>query len=120
MNEREVARMDLNVDPGHARVVYILYLLALFLGITIIIGVVMAYVNKDDAPAWLQTHYRYQIRTFWIGVLFNTIAAMTMFLVVGWFILLFTLIWLIIRCVKGLKVLSSGAAIANPGSWLFG
>ncbi len=120
MNERDVARMDFNVDPGGARLIYILYLLALFLGITAIIGVVMAYVNKDDAPAWLQTHYRFQIRTFWLGIILSFLGAMTMFLVVGWFILFFMPVWLIIRCVKGLKTLSNGAAVVNPESWFFG
>ena len=55
---------------GAAKIVYILYLVSLLFGITGIIGVVMAYINKDDAPEWLQTHYQFQIRTFWIGALF--------------------------------------------------
>ena len=62
-------------DPGrsNANLVYILYLLALVVGITAIIGVVMAYINRNAAPDWLKTHYTFQIRTFWISLLYTVI-----------------------------------------------
>jgi uncharacterized membrane protein len=40
-------------------------------------------------------------------------------IVIGNFILLFTLIWLIIRCAKGLKQLDNKQTVANIESWLF-
>lgn len=58
-----------------AKIVYILYLVGVVFGITGLIGVVMAYIYKSDAPEWLSSHYQFQIRTFWIGLLY---------LVVGW------------------------------------
>jgi uncharacterized membrane protein len=39
-------------------------MVCLLFGITGVIGVVMAYINKDDAAEWLKTHYQFQIRTF--------------------------------------------------------
>lgn len=54
---------------GTAKIVYVLYLVGILFGLTTLIGVVMAYVNRGDAPEWLKTHYQYQIRTFWIGAL---------------------------------------------------
>ena len=63
-------------DPAEgdtANIVYILYLVSLVVGITGIVGVIMAYVNRADAPEWVQTHYRFQIRTFWIGLLYGLI-----------------------------------------------
>src|SRR6185437_1824534 len=62
-----------------AVVVYILYFLAYFTGITAIAGVIVAYVQFGSADAMLQTHYRFQIRTFWIGLLYlvvGTVLAM--------------------------------------------
>ncbi|MXZ09042.1 MAG: hypothetical protein F4Y79_06295, partial [Gemmatimonadetes bacterium] len=54
-----------SVTSGTAKIVYILYLAELVVGITGLIGVIMAYVNRSDAPEWLASHYRFQIRTFW-------------------------------------------------------
>ena len=72
----------------------------------------MASVNKADAPAWLQTHYRFQIRTFWIGLL-------TLIIVVGFFWLMFVFVWWIVRCVKGMQALSLGQPYERPASWLW-
>jgi uncharacterized membrane protein len=104
---------------GTAKLVYVLYLVGILFGLTGIIGVVMAYINKDDAPEWLKTHYQFQIRTFWIGALYLILGALLVVVIVGWFILLFWTIWLIIRCVKGLKAIDAEVAIENPKSWLF-
>jgi len=60
----------------------------------------MAYLNKDDAPEWLRTHYQFQIRTFWIGALFIFIGGLLSLVIIGYFMLLFWLVWLIICCVK--------------------
>jgi uncharacterized membrane protein len=58
-------------DPAHAgtaKIIYILYLVGWVIpGIVHIIGVILAYVNRDVAPAWLQTHYELQIRTYGLG-----------------------------------------------------
>jgi uncharacterized membrane protein len=116
---------DTNVDAvqrggGAVRAIYILYLAGLFLGgIPAIIGLVMAYVYRDGAPHWLRTHYHYQIRTFWIGLLYAAFGGLTVFIFVGWFILAFWLIWFIVRCVKGLKLVDEGAAVMNAETWLF-
>jgi uncharacterized membrane protein len=106
-------------EAGTAKTVYILYLVGLVVGVTTIVGVVMAYVNREGAPEWVQTHYRMQIRTFWIGVLYGVISMVTMMVVVGFFFGLFTLIWWIVRSAKGLKLLGQGAAYENPATWLW-
>lgn len=101
-------------------IVYLLYLASLVFGITALIGVVMAYINRKEAPSELATHYDFQIRTFWIGLLYVVIGAVTSMIVIGWFLLLLWAIWLIIRCVKGMKYLSREQAHPDPTSWLFG
>ncbi len=103
-----------------ANLIYILYLLSLLFGITSIIGVVMAYINKSGAPDWVQSHYRFQIRTFWIGLLFAVIGAFTVAFVVGILILVFVFVWWIVRCVKGMKYISDNSPHPNPASWMFG
>jgi len=102
-----------------AKLVYILLIISTLIGLTGIIALIMAYVLKDDSPDWLQTHYRFQIRTFWIGLLYATIGLITFGIVIGYFILLFTVVWLIVRCAKGLKQLENNQPVKNVESWLF-
>ncbi len=103
-----------------ANLIYILYLLSLIFGVTSLVGLIMAYINKGDAPEWVQSHYRFQIRTFWIGLLFAVVGAVTVAFVVGILILVFLFVWWIARCVKGMKYISEGSAHPDPASWMFG
>jgi uncharacterized membrane protein len=117
MNEATVQEKP--TTEGSARLVYILYLVGIILGITGIVGVVMAYINRSDAPEWLQSHYQFQIRTFWIGGLYMLIGAILMFVLVGYLVFLFWMVWLLIRCVKGMKSLDLKQAHPNPTGWMF-
>jgi uncharacterized membrane protein len=116
----DAAASDGRDDGGTAaRIIYILYLAGLIVGVTPLIGLVMAYIFRDGAPTWLRTHYRYQIRTFWIGFLYVVIGAVTSFILIGYLVLLFWLIWYIVRCVKGLRFLATNQGVPHPGSWMF-
>ncbi|MBL4712914.1 MAG: hypothetical protein JKX75_10555 [Gammaproteobacteria bacterium] len=100
-----------------AKVIYILLIVSTIIGITGVIALIMAYVNRDDSTDWIQTHYRFQIRTCWIGLLYITLGVITFNIMVGYFILLFTFFWLVIRCAKGLKQLVNNQAVNNVESW---
>ena len=106
-------------STGPAKIIYLLYLASIIIGITAIIGLVMAYINRDDAPDWLKTHYRFQIRTFWIGAMYLFIGVLFAQFIIGLFILLFWLLWLIVRCAKGYKYLDREQAHPDPAGWLF-
>jgi len=124
----------LSGKEGTAKLVYILYLLSLLTGgLTFIIGVVIAYMNKDDSEEWLQSHYYFQVRTFWIGVVFMgivgllfVIGTLLLVLVVGaliipiaWALFWLVFIWLVIRCVKGIKSIDASQSHPNPTTWMF-
>ncbi len=104
---------------GTTKIVYILYLLNIIFGVTGIIGVIMAYVNRGDAPDWLKTHYQFQIRTFWIGFLYTVIGIILTYVLIGILVLLFVMVWWIIRSVKGMKYLDRQVAHPNPTGWMF-
>jgi uncharacterized membrane protein len=108
-----------SAEARNVSTIYILYLVSFVVGITCLIGVVMAYVNKDSAPEWLQSHYRYQVRTFWIGLLYAAIGALTTLVVVGFGVLLFLAVWFIVRCAKGLKHVQAGEPMPQPATWLW-
>jgi uncharacterized membrane protein len=103
-----------------ALIVYILYFVGYFTGVTAIIGVIMAHVQVDSAEPLLATHYRFQIRTFWIGLLYLVVGAVLSLIVIGAAVLLWWFIWSLIRNIKGVLALNEHRPIADPGSWLFG
>ncbi len=91
------------------QVVYALYALSYFTGITAIVGIVINYVKKEEvAGTWLESHYRWQIRTFWFGLLWAIIGGITAFVVIGFVILFANFIWIIYRIVKGWVYLNDG------------
>jgi uncharacterized membrane protein len=102
-----------------AKIIYVLYLASILFGITAIIGVVLAYVYKDEAPEWLQTHYQFQIRTFWIMLLYAIICGVLTLILIGILLYLVLLVWWIVRCVKGLSALDRKVAYPNPTGWGF-
>jgi uncharacterized membrane protein len=102
-----------------AKIVYILYLLSLAFGVTSLVGVVMAYVHVGDAPEPLKTHYRFQIRTFWIGLLYASAGVLLLAVLVGGLVLAFVVVWLVVRCVKGLKYLDRREPYPDPKTWLW-
>ena len=114
-----------NTMVNTVKLVYILYLVGLMTGgVTTLIGVVMAYVNRDSAPEWLQTHYRFLIRGFWIGIFYGF---MTMFFAItiillpfAWLLGMFMFVWVVIRAIKGIQVLGKNEAHPKPTSWMFG
>jgi uncharacterized membrane protein len=120
MSDQSVIPPGLSPTDGNsANLIYILYLASLVVGITSLIGVVMAYVYQGAAPLWVQTHYRFQIRTFWIGLLYGLIGAATAWIGVGFLIILFTVVWYIVRCVKGMQRVNLGLPYDNAGTWLW-
>jgi len=106
-------------NQGMARAVYILYLISLVIPLTGLVGIIIAYVYEDKQADWLSSHFRYQIRTFWIGLLYSLIGILTAYILIGYLILLLVLIWLIIRCVKGMQRLDQQAEVEHVESWIF-
>nr|VFK21279.1 MAG: Uncharacterized membrane protein [Candidatus Kentron sp. LPFa]VFK34696.1 MAG: Uncharacterized membrane protein [Candidatus Kentron sp. LPFa] len=89
-------------------VVYALQAASFLLGITFIIAIIINYVKKEDARGtWLESHFRWQIRTFWFSVLWHFLGAITIF-AVGYFIFFLNFIWIIYRIVKGWMHLADG------------
>ena len=85
-----------------ATVIYALYALSLFSGITAIVAIVLNYIKLDDAKGtWLESHFRWQIRTFWWSVVWFVLGALTWIILVGWVVLGVAFVWFIYRIAKG-------------------
>lgn len=83
-------------------VIYALQAASFMVGLTFLITVVMNYIKRDDVRGtWLESHFRWQIRTFWFCLLWGLIGALLSAVVIGVFILLANAIWVIYRIAKG-------------------
>ena len=85
---------------------------------------------KVPLPGWSHlphahhhTHCQFQIRTFWIGLLYLVVAgflAYASFPVIGVAVLIWWLVWSLIRNTTGLLALNENKPIQEPTSWMFG
>ena len=83
-------------------------------------GVIMAYVHRGDGGAWTDSHYTFQIRSFWIGLLAMLVGGALTFLFVGVILLMLLPFWLLIRCGRGLNRVNAQQPQPYPRSWAFG
>jgi uncharacterized membrane protein len=119
-NAGPAARPPMISDYGLALVVYVLYLVGFLTGVSAVIGLIIAWIQIDRADPVSRTHFRFQIRTFWIGLLYLVVGVITLHIAIGVVVLLWWVVWTALRCVKGLLALNAGEPIADPESWLFG
>src|SRR5687767_13491509 len=80
-----------------------------------IIAVIMNYVKISEARGtWLESHFRWQIRTFWFGLLWVCLCALFVLLTLGIGILIAWLplgivgLWFVYRIVRGWLALRDG------------
>jgi len=78
-----------------------------------IIAVILNYVKRSEARGtWLESHFRWQIRTFWFGLLWGVVGFLLIFaLGLGFLILFAAWVWMIYRVVKGWLKLTEGKPV---------
>ena len=113
-------------------VVYALYLLGFTNGLTFLVGLIVAYVYRQDAGPINASHYTFAIRSFWLSIWWFLIG-LALFLV-GLVLLVLLIgipmmiaggvimgavgIWFAVRSIMGLVYLLKGEAYPRPRSWL--
>jgi uncharacterized membrane protein len=105
-------------ERNWAIAVWVLYLGGYVTVITIVVGLVIAYIKRPEfAGTPYQSHMTYAIRTFWISIIAGIIGVVLSFVIVGIFLLIALAIWQIYRCVRGIICAADGRPIDNPESW---
>lgn len=98
-----------------ALIVHALYAANIFIWVTSLVGVIIAYLKRDEAAGTIyESHLTYAIRTFWIGLGLTAVGALLSFVVVGIPILIFTLVWYIVRVVRAFLAWNDSLPIADP------
>jgi uncharacterized membrane protein len=114
---------------GWTQVIYLLHAFSLLTGIigaaTVvgafltgwpsIIAVILNYVKRSEVRgSWLESHFRWQIRTFWFGLLwvslcvFFIVVTLGIGLLIAWLPLGLVGIWFIYRVIRGWLALKDG------------
>jgi uncharacterized membrane protein len=106
-------------DLDGVKLVYILYFIGFAVAITSLAGLIVAYLKRGGASPVAASHFTWQIRTFWIGLLYSIIGFITMMIMIGWLVLLATVIWYLVRSIKGFIAAGEGRAIENVETWLW-
>jgi len=79
-----------------------------------IIAVVLNYVKRGSVRGtWLESHFRWQIRTFWFGLLWVALCMLFVIgtfgigLLIAWLPLALVSVWFVYRVVRGWSALNS-------------
>lgn len=87
---------------SYTSLIYALQAAGFVIGLTFIAAVVMNYIRRDETVGTLyESHFRWQIRTFWFSLLWSVVGILTAWFIVGAFVLAANAIWVIYRIVKG-------------------
>ena len=117
------ASMPTGGNPEKARtlllITYGLFGLSLINGMTAIAGVIIAHIKVNEVTdPFLQSHYRWLIRTFWLGLTGAAIAAVLMIIYIGMLLMPVVALWFIYRLVKGFLRFNENQPIEDPGAWI--
>lgn len=94
---REQAGRDL------ATLVYLIQAISLFTAVPFFVGVLVNYFKRSDVRGTLaESHFRWQIRTFWFWLLWTVIGSATWWLLgLGFVILGIAWVWAVYRVIRG-------------------
>ena len=85
------------------QIVYFLYAASIIIGVTAIVAVIINHLKRDEvAGTWLESHFRWQMRTFWFALMWGAIGMLTWIVGIGIVIWIAAGIWAIYRIVKGM------------------
>lgn len=102
MSETVLPEVDEKKLRDLALLVYVLQAIGFVVGLTWIVGVVINYLKIDDVRnTWLETHFNWQLRTFWIGLAGMALAWALTIVKIGVLIGLAVTVWAIYRVAKG-------------------
>ena len=80
-----------------------------------IIAVILNYVKRAEARGtWLESHFRWQIRTFWFGLLWISLCLLFIVgtlgigILIAWLPMALVGVWFIYRIVRGWTALNDG------------
>ena len=89
---------------------------AFVFGVPSLLAVVLNYIKQGEVKGtWLESHYRWQIRTFWFTALWLLVYGLLVISLIGlliaWAVIAILGCWVAYRVIRGWLALSSGKAL---------
>ena len=114
--EANVVNTSNSEVKNYVFIAYVTYALGLFIWFAPVVGVILAYVKRDEAQGSIYaSHIDYLIKTFWVSLVGMLFGMLTILILIGWLILVATGIWLIYRVVVGLIKLNEDKPVPTQG-----
>lgn len=99
-------------DRSLGNITYGLYSGAVVFPVLAVAAVIIDYIKRSEVRGTLlESHFNWQIRTFWFMLLWSVIGGLLCLIIVGWAVLAAAGIWYIYRVVKGWLRLSEGRSV---------
>lgn len=96
-------------------IAYILHGCAVFTGLTAIVGVIINHLKVNDTDsAFIRSHHRWLLRTFWWGLLWTLICGVLTLIFIGVIGYAILAIWWIYRIVRGLLAFAERRTMPLP------
>ncbi len=103
---------ELQALKNITQVVYALQALSFFWGVPALVAVIINYIKRDEARGTLyESHFDWQIRSFWWGLLWSAIGMVLAVVLVGFLVMFIAWIWMVYRVVKGWLRLTEGKPV---------
>jgi uncharacterized membrane protein len=95
--------LQLEANKRLTHIIYALYGLGYFTGgTTWLAAIIINYVKRDDVNGTLlESHFTWQIRTFWWSLIWCVLSVPLMFVLIGFVTLAANFIWVLYRVIKG-------------------
>ena len=116
MTEQMTEPKAKDIETQHKNLALLVYLLQALgfvtSGLTCIAGLVVNYLKMSAMrDTWLESHFRWQLNTFWYGLLWSLLAMFFWLLLLGWLAGGIVTVWIIYRIVKGALYLNDDKPI---------
>ena len=109
----ETTPQSADANRDITQIIYGLYAASLVVGVTLIVAIILNYVKRDDVVGTVyESHFRWQIRTFWFSLLWGVVGGMTFWILVGFAVWAVAGVWFIYRIVKGWLRLSENREVS--------
>jgi len=88
---------------------YLLQALFFVTCLSLFVALIINYIKYFEVRGtWLESHFKWQIRTFWYALMWSFIGLLTFIFIIGWVIWGLTFLWIIYRIVRGWLALTDG------------
>lgn len=108
-------------DFNQPTIVALCYLASAISGFPMLIGVALAYVwQAAPEREWEKSHFRFHIRTFWIGIALGLLFLIPTLLTIGlagWILYPLLGLWLIVRSLVAMLKAQKREPISNVETW---